>query len=87
LLRKLFIEKEDYLKRILLNIFSLGAEDANRLLTSTSTTVIRTEARAAGESHVEGATAVVGTTASTVQTASSQSSQSSQSASSARTTQ
>jgi hypothetical protein len=40
----------------------LGAEDANRLLTSTSTTVIRTEAKSSGESHVAGGTAVVGTT-------------------------
>jgi len=37
-------------------VAALGAEDANRLLTSTSTTVIRTEAKAAGESHVAGAT-------------------------------
>jgi hypothetical protein len=82
LLRKLFIEKKkDYLKRILLNIFSLGAEDASRLLTSTSTTVIRTEAKASGETHVEGTAAVVGTQTKTVETASSQSS------SSARTTQ
>jgi len=55
-------------------VAALGAEDANRLLTSTSTTVITTEAKAAGETHVAGATAVVGGTASTVQTSSSQSS-------------
>lgn len=39
----------------------MGAEDANRLLTSTSTTVIRTEAKASGETHVAGVAAVVGT--------------------------
>jgi hypothetical protein len=39
--------------------FSLGAEDANRLLTSTSTTVIRTEAKATGETHVAGTTATM----------------------------
>jgi len=32
--------------------FSLGAEDANRLLTSRSTTVIRTEAIASSEAHL-----------------------------------
>jgi hypothetical protein len=51
--------------------FSLGAEDANRLLTSTSTTVIRTEAKATGETHGPGVTAVVGTTATTVEKSSS----------------
>jgi hypothetical protein len=51
--------------------FSLGAEDANRLLTSTSTTVIRTEAKATGETHVSGVAAVVGTTATTVEKSSS----------------
>jgi len=60
----------------------LGAEDASRLLTSTSTTVIRTEAKTAGETHVEGTAAVVGTQTKTVETASS-----SQSSSSAKTTQ
>jgi hypothetical protein len=45
----------------------LGAEDANRLLTSTSTTVIRTEATATSETHVAGAAVVVGTTAATVE--------------------
>jgi len=49
----------------------LGAEDANRLLTSTSTTVIRTEAKATGETHVPGVTAIVGTTATTVEKSSS----------------
>jgi len=34
----------------------LGAEDASRLLTSTATTVITTQATAAGSTHVEGAT-------------------------------
>ncbi|CAF1454826.1 unnamed protein product [Adineta steineri] len=48
-------------------VAALGAEDANRLLTSTSTTVIRTEAKATGETHVAGTTAVVGTTATTVE--------------------
>jgi hypothetical protein len=67
-------------------MFSLGAEDANRLLTSTSTTVIRTEARAAGETHVEGATVAVGTTATNVETSSSKTSKTSQSSSSAATT-
>jgi len=55
----------------------LGAEDANRLLTSTSTTVIRTEAKAAGETHVAGVAAVVGTTAKTVEKSSSSHSSSS----------
>jgi len=45
----------------------LGAEDANRLLTSTSTTVITTEAKTAGETHVAGATVHLGTTATTVE--------------------
>jgi len=48
-------------------VAALGAEDANRLLTSTSTTVIRTEAKASGENHVAGVAAVVGTTATTVE--------------------
>jgi len=65
-------------------VATLGAEDASRLLTSTSTTVITTEARAAGETHVEGATVNLGTTATTTETASSQSS--SHSASSAAAT-
>ncbi len=51
----------------------MGTEDANRLLTSTSTTVIRTEARAQGENHVAGAEAVVGIKATTVENASSKS--------------
>jgi len=42
-------------------VAALGAEDASRLLTSTSTTVITTEAKAAGENHVEGATVNVPT--------------------------
>lgn len=62
-------------------VAALGAEDANRLLTSTSTTVIRTEAKATGETHVAGTTAVLGTTATTVEKSSS-----SQSSSSAKTT-
>jgi len=57
-------------------VAALGAEDASRLLTSTSTTVITTQARAAGETHVAGATAVVGTTAITEEASSSQSSSS-----------
>jgi len=61
-------------------VAALGAEDANRLLTSTSTTVIRTEARAAGETHVAGATAVLGTTATTVEQSSSSHSASSHTA-------
>jgi len=48
-------------------VAALGAQDANRLLSSTSTTVIRTEARAAGETHVAGVSAVVGGTATTVE--------------------
>jgi len=43
-------------------VAALGAQDANRLLTSTSTTVIRTEATAQGETHVAGVAAVVGGT-------------------------
>jgi hypothetical protein len=39
----------------------LGAQDANRLLTSTSTTVITTEAKATGETHVAGATVAANT--------------------------
>ncbi|CAF1241996.1 unnamed protein product [Adineta ricciae] len=54
-------------------VAALGAEDANRLLTSTSTTVIRTEAMAQGETHVPGAAVVVGTTATTVEKSSSSS--------------
>jgi hypothetical protein len=53
------------------NKFSLGAEDANRLLTSTSTTVIRTEAKATGETHVAGSAVVLGTTATNVEKSSS----------------
>ncbi|CAF3222928.1 unnamed protein product [Rotaria socialis] len=45
-------------------VAALGAADANRLLTSTSTTVIRTEAIAAGETHLVNIKAVIGTTAS-----------------------
>jgi len=63
-------------------VAALGAEDANRLLTSTSTTVIRTEAKSAGETHVAGVAAVVGTTAAT----SVEKSSSSHSSSSATTT-
>jgi len=61
-------------------VAALGAEDANRLLTSTSTTVIRTEAKSTGETHVAGATAVLGTTATTVEKSSSSQSASSHSA-------
>jgi hypothetical protein len=68
-------------------IFSLGTEDANRLLTSTSTTVIRTEARAQGENHVAGAEVVVGQTAKPVESASSKSSSSNSSSSATKTTQ
>lgn len=49
-------------------VAALGAEDANRLLSSTSTTVIRTEAKAAGETHVAGVAAVVGGTTTTTTT-------------------
>ena len=57
--------------------FSLGAEDASRLLTSTATTVITTEATAVGSTHVEGVAVNVGGTRTTVeQSASSSSSQS-----------
>jgi len=48
-------------------VAALGAEDANRILTSTSTTVIRTEATATGETHVAGGAVVVGTTATHVE--------------------
>jgi len=58
-------------------VAALGAEDANRLLTSTSTTVIRTEAKATGETHVVGPAIVVGTTANTVEKSSSSHSSSS----------
>jgi hypothetical protein len=61
-------------------VATLGAEDANRLLTSTSTTVITTEAQAAGATHVEGASVAVGGKAVT-ETASSSHSSSSHSAS------
>ena len=43
----------------------MSAEDASRLLSSTSTTVIRTEAKAAGETHVEGTTVNLPTTTTT----------------------
>jgi hypothetical protein len=56
-----------FLIQIFENKFSLGAEDANRLLTSSSTTIIRTEAKSSGETHVAGTTAVLGTTATTVE--------------------
>ncbi|UJR29930.1 hypothetical protein I4U23_017477 [Adineta vaga] len=62
-------------------VAALGAEDANRLLTSTSTTVIRTEATAQGETHVAGIAAVVGTTATTTEKSSSSHSSSSVTAS------
>ncbi len=55
----------------------MGAEDANRLLTSTSTTVIRTEAKSSGETHVAGVAAVVGTTTNTTEKSSSSHSSSS----------
>lgn len=57
-------------------VAALGAEDANRLLSSTSTTVIRTEAKATGETHVAGANVVVGSTKTTVEKSSSSSSSS-----------
>ncbi len=41
-------------------ICSLAHEDANRHLASTTTTVITTEAKAAGATHVSGASVVVG---------------------------
>ncbi|UJR16520.1 hypothetical protein I4U23_003421 [Adineta vaga] len=51
-------------------VAALGAEDASRLLTSTATTVITTEAKATGSTHVEGAAVVVGTTSKKVETSS-----------------
>ncbi|CAF0886643.1 unnamed protein product [Adineta ricciae] len=57
-------------------VAALGAEDANRLLTSTATTVITTQAVASGATHVEGATVTVGGTK-TVQSESHSSSSSS----------
>jgi len=63
-------------------VAQLSQEDANRLLSSTSTTVIRTEARAQGETHVAGASVVVGGTATTVEQSSSSQSSSSHAASS-----
>ncbi len=59
----------------------MSVEDFDPLLTSTSTTVIRTEAKAAGEIHVPDGEAVVGTKTTTTETASS-----SQSSTSAKTT-
>jgi len=61
-------------------VAALSAEDANRLLTSTSTTVITTEAKTSGETHVAGAAVVVGTTAQTVETSSASQSSSSSAA-------
>ncbi|CAF3985994.1 unnamed protein product, partial [Adineta steineri] len=58
-------------------VAALSAEDASRLLTSTATTVITTEAKATGATHVEGASVVVGKTAETVHASSSHSSSSS----------
>ncbi|CAF1266262.1 unnamed protein product [Rotaria sp. Silwood1] len=55
----------------------LGAEDASRLLTSTSTTVITTEAKATGETHVAGTAATANTTATTVEKSSTSQSSSS----------
>ena len=55
-------------------IFSLGAEDASRLLSSTSTTVIKTEAKAAAEVHVEGAAVALPQVTETTRTTSSTSS-------------
>ena len=49
-------------------MFSLGAEDASRLLSSTATTVIRTEAKATGENHVEGAVVNLPTEKRTIET-------------------
>lgn len=51
--------------------FSLGAEDANRLLSSTATVVIRTEAKATGETHVPATAALIGGTSTTTTTNSS----------------
>jgi hypothetical protein len=64
----------------------LSHEDASRLLTSTSTTVIRTEARAQGETHVAGTEAIVGKTTQTVEQQQSSSSSSSKASSSAAKT-
>lgn len=61
----------------------MGAEDANRLLSSSSTTVIRTEAKAAGENHVEGAVVNLPTETRTTET--SQTSSSSTTAAAAAT--
>jgi hypothetical protein len=70
-----FVFNKNIIKRN--DLFSLSAADSNRLLTSTSTTVITTEARATGETHVAGVAAVVGTTSKTVEHASSSHSSSS----------
>ncbi|CAF2886498.1 unnamed protein product [Rotaria sp. Silwood2] len=48
-------------------VAQLGAEDASHLLTSSSTTVITTEAKATGETHVAGTAATANTTATTVE--------------------
>ncbi|CAF2920706.1 unnamed protein product [Rotaria sp. Silwood2] len=58
------------------------AEDANRLLTLISTIVIKTKARASGETHIACAPIAIGTTTKTVKTSSA-----SQSSSSATTPQ
>ena len=64
MLRKLIIATKKHFLTLKFS-FSLSAEDASRLLSSVSTTVITTEARAAGETHVEGATVILPTTTTT----------------------
>lgn len=64
MLRKLIIvTKKDVLT--LKFSCSLSAEDASRLLSSVQTTVIRTEAKATGETHVEGAAVTLPATTTT----------------------
>jgi len=58
-------------------VAALSAEDASRLLSSTSTTVITTEARATGETHGAASVVHLGGTATTLETATSSHSSSS----------
>jgi len=51
-------------------VAALGAEDASNRMASTTTTVITTQAKSSGETHVAGAEVVVGSATDTVETSS-----------------
>ncbi|CAF1090593.1 unnamed protein product [Rotaria sordida] len=62
-LREAQVQANAKMDAITQQVAALGTADTNRLLTSTSTTVIRTEAKAAGETHSVNGKVVLGITA------------------------